>query len=391
VPGATGTAAPPSLEFSRSGTGLITTELGRLETLGSVVSGDTPGTARPLRPRLRLRGWSLYGDDGLIGFDFKRAHGRFAVTAGFGTVGGGVTSIATVATGVTVPTGAIDANERGAAAIAFTKRHAIYLAIRQPGRPFGEAIRVSGSEHALALPAVKLDPRGDALVAWTSSGPQPRCRCRSPRHSMLARIRSPKGHLSAIKRLGPTGDASEVAVGFDKGRKALVGWVDNRPSGGVRVAYAPAGGRFRPTETLEPAVVRDHEQIPQSVRVAFTSNGNAEVAWASANSGSIVAGDFSGGSFRGSTALSSPVPNPIIDSLAAGPRGELLVSWTQGGPSAPKVFAAVRSTLVWSSAELVADGAEASRMEVDPITSVPLAVFVTQTGVQYATRAPVVS
>src|SRR5207244_9344719 len=126
VPGGSG-AVLPSGEFWSSGVGLIAAEVNKPETLGAAVTGDKPAALRPFSPRLRLFGWALYGRNSLVGVGYTRAHGGDWVQAGFGTVGRGVTRIQTVATGATVATSDIDANARGAAAIAFTKAHGLFL------------------------------------------------------------------------------------------------------------------------------------------------------------------------------------------------------------------------------------------------------------------------
>jgi hypothetical protein len=388
VPGSSGTPVVPSLELSSSGVGLITTELGTSQTLGSVVSAAVPGPLHPISPHLRLLGWGFHDDSNIVGAGYERAHGGYAIKAAFGPPGGPLGRVTTVARGLTTPTLAIDANGRGTAAIAYTKDRGLYLAVWRSGHGFEKPVRMSGADHALALPAVKVDPRGDVLAAWTSSGAQPRCRCRPGKHSLLARIRSPSGHLRAIKRLGATGDAGDIALAFDKGRKALVGWVDDRPNGGVRLAYAPAGGRFQQTDTVEPFNLAGADHPPASVRVAFTSNGHAQAAWTSPSGGTIFAGELSGGRIQAPVAVTTGTQNPTLDSYAAGPRGDLVLTWTQGGPSAPQVFASVLTGLFLGPPELVAAGGNGSAAAIDPVTDAPFAVFATKTGLQYSTRTP---
>jgi hypothetical protein len=386
VPGASGQAFGPFLEFSGSGTGLITTELDKRGTLGSTVTGDTPGPVRRFSPRLRLFGWALYGKDGVVGVGYQ---GHRSIQAGFGTIAGGITRLQTIATGPTVGTFDIDANARGTAAIVFNMSHGLYLAVRHPGGRFGAAVRISGSRHALVSPQVQVNPAGDVLAAWIASGPYPRCGCRSPRQAVVARIISAKGRVSSIQRLGPGAAFQDIELAFADNRTALVGWVHEVPAVTIRVAYASAGGRWHRTQILDTFSGKRAEFDPSpGIRVAFSSDGHGQAVWDSGvPSSRLVRGaELSGTTWGAPNTLSAPAVNTTVESLAAG-AGELAATWTQGGTSAPKVFAAVRSGTQWGPAEQIGAGA-GGQVAIDPRTGVPFVAFWTNSGVFYSKRTP---
>jgi hypothetical protein len=299
-----------------------------------------------------------------------------------------------VATDARVATSDIDANARGAAAIAFTKAHGLYLAIRRPGRrDFASPVRISGRGHALVYPAVRVNPAGDVLVAWISSGPYPRCRCRSPRQSLVARMVTAAGRITPIERIGPGASFQAIALAFADDRRALVGWQHDGASETTRVAYASTGGRWHRAQIIDSfSGTRTEEQAPPGIRVGFASDGTGEAVWDSGvpSSRIVRAAELTGTSFGPPHALSAPAFNTGVESLGAGPRGEIVATWTEGIFGASKLFAAARARgAQWGPAEFLATNGAASHVAIDPVTGVPLAVFVTNAGAFYSARVPV--
>jgi hypothetical protein len=236
---------------------------------------------------------------------------------------------------------------------------------------------------------VKVNSHGDVLVVWTASlAGRPH---RSPIHAVMARILSAGGRLSRPGRLGTGSDGFEgdLAVAFTASRRVIVAW---GTFAGARVVYASSGARFHHAQRLDvsPSQGSD-EQPPSALRVAFSSTGRGVAAWASSTPPrSIRAAVLSGTSFGPSQVLFAGSGDVSLDSLAAGPRGDVVAAWTELG-APPAVAAAVlpsTSPGTWEQREFVAEGANA-QVGIDPRTDVPFLAFLTSDGIAYSIRTPV--
>jgi hypothetical protein len=395
VPGQSGPAVVFPLAFTASGVGLIATEAGpAARPLTAAVVGDRPRRARIISRSLRIAAYALFGRRQFVGAGSVSRGGRQIVEAGFGTIGGRFGEVQRVATRRLGFAIAADANVSGTVAIAFQKDRGLDLAVRALGeRRFGRATRISGGAHALSDPSVKVNSRGDVLVVWTAS--LPAARNRSPVHEVMARMRFAGGGLSPLRRLGAGSDGfgSDLATAFTTGRRALVAW---QALAGPKVAYASRGGHFRHAQTLDHSRPADTDLgAPSQIRVAFSSHGTGVAVWSAGPPNRTVrAARLSGNSFGPPHVLSSPGIDANVDALAAGPRGELITTWTASPTAHPRVFAAaLRPTAGgrWDPAELVAN-ASSSQVAIDPRTDVPFATFALPDAgfrLGYSTRPPV--
>ncbi|HYZ27979.1 MAG TPA: hypothetical protein VE570_02905 [Thermoleophilaceae bacterium] len=396
--GGEGLMGAPALAFSPTGLGFLTTWGSGGWTQGIPIVKDKPLAARPLAAPPTP--WAFIGRREIVAVtSVQRDRGRDLLQVGLATPGKRLRSVQTLAVGRT-PSFDLDATTRGTAAVAFTRHGHLYLAMRSPGaRRFARPIAVSGRAPVLPDPAVRVNGRGDVLLAWTA--PEPDRSPASPAYVMMARIVRADGRLSRLWRLGASnahaGFAPAPSLAFTRNRRALVGWQSGESTRVARVAYASGGGRFQPTqplETFEQPVSSDFQSEPQ-IRVAFGSDGRGVAVWTGccATTRAVRAAPLAGARFGPAQTLSQPGGDANVSSLATGPRRELVTSWTEGPVSAPRVVAAVlgRGAAQWGPAELVADQAADAQLAIDPVTRVVFAAFYpvpVTTGPLYATREP---
>ena len=397
--GGEGLMGSPALAFSPAGLGFVTTWGLDGWRQGIAIVREEPRAASALAAPPTP--WAFIGRREIVAAtSVHRDRGRDLLQVGLATPGKRLRSVQTLAVGRT-PSFDLDASPRGTAAVAFTRHGRLYVSMRIPGaRRFARPIAVSGRAHALPDPAVRVNGRGDVLLAWTA--PRPERSPGSPAYVMMARIVRADGRLSRLWRLGASNAHARFApapsLAFTGDRRALVGWQSGESTRVARVAYASSGGRFQPTQTLETfdqPVSMDRQSEPQ-IRVAFGSDGRGVAVWTGccATTRAVRAAPLAGARFGPVQTLSQPGLDANVDSLATGPRGEFVTSWTEGPVSVPRVVAAVRlggGAAQWGPAELVADQAAGAQLAIDPVARVVFAAFYpipVTTGPLYATREP---
>jgi hypothetical protein len=248
----TGASVPvvPAVSFTTAGAGL-TAWPSPSGLLGSTFQDNAFAPAAPVAGTgpgfdAFAGGFALYGQARVA------VAGRLA-SARPGRLGGAGAALGTLERGLGTPVRlsnaaasgvAIAANADGFVAVAFTDRHGTHVSERRPGRRFPRPVLVSG-ERGAGFPAVTLDPRGDALIAWYVRG------------RVKTRFRSAAGHFERTRDIGPASRGPRISLGMTKRRRTLVAWTSEAVSEGLAtgpavqsIAYGTRG-RFARRQVLE--------------------------------------------------------------------------------------------------------------------------------------------
>jgi hypothetical protein len=302
---------------------------------------------------------------------------RLAVRFG-GTDGGfGPSRVLQVARGITNVE--LAANARGDAAVAWYEDRGVridrvYVGVRSAGGRFGAPVRLATGRIRGA--SVAVGARGDVLVAWDARG------------TVRTRLR-PAGRRSfrATDTIRSQ-DAfnADLRTAVARNGRAIVAWGAQFTSEGgsagpvfQQAAVRPAGGdRFRPAQLLERHA---GTRFGGSIDLLGDVGGRSVVAWTGFDgvTGRVRASATdASGRFAVAQDVSPAGQQAAVSDLAAGPDGELLVVWDNGGFDANQVQAAFAPPgLAFGPPEPVSPAQEAGdgRGAFDPRTGVPTVVW----------------
>jgi hypothetical protein len=266
---------------------------------------------------------------------------------------------------------------------------------RHFARSLAPGVRVSvvGSVQALA---VALDYRADALAVWRQAG------------AIYARELPASSAPRAIQRLAPAGAHVRVAALLSDDDHAILAWSEQRAGEtSVYLDISAAGVRFGAPQLLER--FRDPPGLPSpalSPSLVRLSSESVMMAWAGCANGRWVvraaAIDLQGPQPI-STLAAPDGGQALLAGLAAGPRGEAIVLWTEpqqgehgeANSARQAIFAArgldaASGRVLFDAPELVAAPAAISRPSIafDPGTDRALSVWRSGGGsLEYAIRA----
>jgi hypothetical protein len=166
-------------------------------------------------------------------------------------------------------------------------------------------------------PALALDPRGDALVAWAEFDPPAR---QTSLHVIQRRGRAAFGADQIVQTSRPF----SPSAGMDSDGDALLAWreqVDLRQQ--VAAMWVDPSGRLGAVHTVDSATSTKEQWVTSGPSVAVVPGGGAMIGW-SARRG--------GGARQGPTRLASAAPQRAFRRLADQPEGfEALVAGPRGG------------------------------------------------------------
>ena len=180
--------------------------------------------------------------------------------------------------------------------------------------------RISGSES----PLVAVDPRGNALVVWSSDG------------VVWSASRTATGRWKAPARISATGhDAAAARAALDGQGNAVAVWSDN----GVWSALRRRGRAWK--DPVRVSTVRAYTSFGNGPQVAIDPRGNAVVVWRSTRNIVQSATRRAGGAWRATLPLSGSgvfvSPHVAIDG-----QGNAVAVWSVSAMSGGVVMSAVR-------------------------------------------------
>jgi hypothetical protein len=164
-------------------------------------------------------------------------------------------------------------------------RGVIRAALAEPGGGFAPPVDIARTRNSVTPVVAAVSPRGDAVVAWTTSRFRPRRERHEGRTRVFAALRPAGGSFGPPTPMTPWRrsdflPAAAVSVGMEASGAATVAWTQPIPSRGnlgslfrVEAAAAPAGGSFGPPQVLA-LPLQDAERIALSV----TPGGRALLA-----------------------------------------------------------------------------------------------------------------
>jgi hypothetical protein len=198
----------------------------------------------------------------------------------------------------------------------------IYAAFRPSGGQFGSPTAVSPENEEASAPAVAIDSRGDATVAWLSND--------GTSEVVQTATASPGGSFSAPAALSGNGyDASNVQVAMSSPGNAIVSWT--RGGGGsnqLEVAIRQAGGTFAAPNAQGDGEIVGEAQSASVPRVVTDATGDALAVWKGSN-GAVREAYLAAGSssFGVPVTLGETSGSP---SAAMNEAGEAVVVWPSG-------------------------------------------------------------
>ena len=341
--------------FGRSGHGLLAYEGFRDSAPRKFTGLVTDGGAWRREADLRGITWGEarldhYGSDRVLLTALKRyAFKRFgraahALVVAFGRSDGSFGDLRTLDRDGGEPVAAV--NARGAAVVGWTRTLSgrVRVALRAPGRGFGEMRSVS--PEGADAPAVAINPRGDVLVAWARAG------------FVEARIKRAGRAWGRIRRAGnPRLDAATIRAAMGPAGRALLGWgATNNPSGEDDPTTFEHGlslyARGWKSTRLDSYSRAAFTGLPQVVP-AFDPRGRALAAWMS-ESGFRVAGVTGD---RSEVIAALPASNATLDGFAVSEQGALAATWSVvNGATGPFVTVSRDGTSFEPPADLHAAG-----------------------------------
>ena len=196
----------------------------------------------------------------------------------------GAAVVATARLGILDECPAVAADPSGHAIVAGAARAGRYrgvirAALADPDGGFGAPLDIARIRTSLSSVTAAVSPRGDAVVAWTTSRFRPQRERHEGRTRVFAALRPAGGSFGPPTPITPWRRSSflpfaSVSVGMDASGAATVAWTQPIPSRGslgslfrVEVAAAPAGGSFGPPQVLAlPLQGRAHRPVRDSRR-----------------------------------------------------------------------------------------------------------------------------
>jgi hypothetical protein len=424
----------PGVRFTGSGEGLAgwvtETDGAHLALAGFPAGGSVFGAAHtPNTPGLAndaARGnFALYGQSRMVLSGLGGEDGNRVVVA-FGRIEGPLGRLRVIGPRPQALSTRLAADSAGDVAVAAEtvefhhgkERDRIYLMVRRAGHRFGRAVAVSPPGRMSGV-ALGIDPRGDILVAWERNG---RVEARWRRRTGIA-----GGRLGRVLYLGSSAPAPALAVALGTERRAIVLWetqkVDFRstephrvtPPAKVEVATAHSGGTFQRRRVLDefsdPVPIDNCDSLRVAfARAAYTSGGEAIVAWTGRKDGHFVVrtASLEGTRFGPTQTVTQPGGDSCLSALDTSPHGDAAIASTScpslsliGSGSIclvlsphgvmsglPAISAATRpaDTHLFSGPQLIASAAASPRVAFDANTG--RAVVIWKAGderVEYAT------
>jgi hypothetical protein len=253
----------------------------------------------------------------------------------------------------------------------------LFIAVRHRGGRFGRARAIS--KTGVDAFTLAMNPSGQFVVAWARKA------------AVEARVgRGSK--LGPVRRVGTVNTAvpEVIAAAIDNAGDSLLAWLGTT---NVELAYRPAGFGFETPRGLP------HDQnagFGGHMGLAFTSNEHALLALDGSNSQGpgIFAFDIFQGVPSSAVSLSPSTPSPglgpRLQGVAAGPRGQTVVSWAAlragAGYTGPSdLFASYRDASGFSPPEQVSapntpltdtSGFPVATVRFDPVSGNPVALWV---------------
>ena len=213
---------------------------------------------------------------------------------------------------------------------------------------------------APAPPTLALDYRTDMLALW-------------PAHGVLYARFLPTHHAPApVQRLAPIYPGAHVAALLSDDGRAIVAWSERRAGQeSVYVDISGKGVRFNAPSLVDRFAVPDALQNPGAspLLIRLSSEG-VVMAWAGAEAARwavhVAPVELSG--VRPAATIASPGRDVLLEDIAPGPQGELLVLW--GEPEAGPVGAAYPSrTALYAAPGLQAYPERISFGEAEQVSS----------------------
>jgi PKD domain-containing protein len=197
------------------------------------------------------------------------------------------------------------------------------VATRSPSGSVSVPLDLSppGNESSNAS-RVAEDAAGEATVVWNSS---------VEKSNYIMEAATVKGGiLSAPAKLSAPGqNAISPALAVDERGDAIIAWTRNNGADEiVQASFRPAGGVFGAPVNLSAA---SGNAAPTSPRVAIDAAGDATVVWEWSNGGAEVIQEATRpaatGSFTPPATLSNPAESSIQPSVAMNAEGDTVVGW----------------------------------------------------------------
>jgi hypothetical protein len=247
-------------------------------------------------------------------------------------------------------------NQRGDAVIAWVNGSLTggraWCATRRAGHRFGRPV-VLGPATGIADPSVGIDDRGRGLIAWY--GPYKRARPFPSGAVRVATVQVGKLKLRSLQRLPARGSERLVEVGpsvrVDPGGDAIVAWdvygKSPNAQGTIVVARATAGRRLNISTT------QGTDQPRQPVGAAIGSGGEAIVAWN--NNGRPNQALITSGAnvpFDATQPISSPTRDSGRPAVALDSDGQAITLWWDLGPRRERGVGTGSTPLLYTMAKL---------------------------------------
>jgi hypothetical protein len=245
---------------------------------------------------------------------------------------------------------------------------ATYVSVKPPGGEFGPPQQLSEAGQDAGAPQVDVNPRGDAIVAWSQSPPH-------ALDGVLTYSTRPAGGSFSAPATVPGPITQDITAVLEAGGGVL--FLGNEPSSGGGLSKSHAVYR-RPDGTFEQPVALDPVPDIRSAGIAANRRGDVLIAWAA--NGTVRARERPAGGTFGEpeiVATGNEIPNgdtravindagdaaitfgpwwlvtrshggpfgprqlrpPMADTLAMNERGDLALAWVQPARS---VMAAYR-------------------------------------------------
>lgn len=299
-------------------------------TLSSSASGDSPKVG------VDARGDGIAVWSEAVG-STSPGNSSFVVNAAFRPAGGGwqtpvkiaAASGTSVPFGVASPAPSVAVDPRGDAVVVWTSRPSFYAglveaAVKPAGGSWGQPVAVSrGGEFPAGGVQVAIDRRGNALVVWWSAPLGIRAAFR--------RVGGPWDKPTTVSPGGPYGLPTGLA--FDTRGNAIAVWARayrtsiRTARGAIQAAFRPVGHGWRKPVDVGPANL-----ISGDPDVAFDRRGNATVVWVYPGSVSILRSAFrSASGIWGkpmSVARRRGVGVAYYPRVALDPQGNALAVWS---------------------------------------------------------------
>jgi hypothetical protein len=270
-----------------------------------------------------------------------------------------------IAAGNATATRFIDAavNDSGDAVVMYSRCRtvacsttSVWAILRHHGRAFSKPVPLAGKTFS-ADGSVAINPSGDALLAWSES----RAGASVRTYDVRTRLWKASGHLTKLRRAGPTVAHPQIDITLSTKRAGTVAWFSEPVSEGsvggpatISAARVSSDGRIGRRVVLDrfspPPVSNGANAVGGArLRSILDPDGSTTIAWTGHDNRYLVrAVRFPGGGEA--QTLSAGGSNAELTDLAGDPDGDAVAIWiggsqpaALGGTPVPGVSVAVRS------------------------------------------------